>query len=206
MEGHRRRVAAGRGVECARRHHRAALQRALVRRRYAVVRLSVLHRAEAAGRRTAARCRRMGCGIAPERAERARQSGDDRAREDSPNRLAQENAISRRSDSVRGRRRALGPVLRTRRRSGTPRAGAAGAQTAARPIAEGCAGRRFPRRFPDREPVLLADGHTARGDRLGADRRRRDVERCGLDRDVQRSGGVAQGAPKEADRSSIPTR
>ena len=39
-----------------------------------------------------------------------------------------EDAVSRRSDSVRGRRGALGPILRTRRRSGTPRAGAASAK------------------------------------------------------------------------------
>ena len=42
------------------------------------------------------------------------------------------------------------------------------------------------------------DRNTARGDRLGADRRRRDVERCGLDRDVQRPGGVAQRHRREA--------
>ncbi len=37
--------------------HGAALQRPLVRRRYPMVRLPVLHRAETAGRRAAARCR-----------------------------------------------------------------------------------------------------------------------------------------------------
>ena len=125
-----------------------------------VLRLALLRRPQARGRRAAARTRRVGRAVPARQAARDGGRSHDRAREHPPGRLAREARVPGRADAVRGGRHPLGPLRRARRRAGVDAARARGAREAPRLDPEGRADRPLPRRLQLAQH-LLVEGRAA---------------------------------------------